>query len=147
MLRKTTPTKTKYKDLFPSDGAFRRGGSLGETSSLLEEGRQSGWVASSSLRDAPPSVSWRKALMYTAAATAATADTFDTRQECSSWLPGNVQTKSRHHLCRPETWMRQRGNGQLWFRRRSRPCRRRRTRRRPSPAASPVPCQPAGGLS
>jgi hypothetical protein len=55
-------------------------------------------VASSSLRDAPPSVSWRKALMYTAAATAATADTFDTRQECS-WLAGNVQSKSRHQTC------------------------------------------------
>lgn len=70
-----------------SDGALRSGGSLGgdASSSLLleEEGRQSGrrQAASSSLpeeeeeEEAPPSVSWRKAFMYTAVATAATAET------------------------------------------------------------------------
>lgn len=61
------------------DGAFRSGGSLGDDSSLLEEGRQSGREASSSSQlheeAAPPSVSWRKAFMYTAVTTAANAET------------------------------------------------------------------------
>jgi len=62
-----------------SDGALRRGGSFGDSSSLLEdEGMQSGWEASSSQlhEEAPPSVSWRKAFMYTAVTTAATAATW-----------------------------------------------------------------------
>uniref|UniRef100_A0A0A9DGI3 Uncharacterized protein n=1 Tax=Arundo donax TaxID=35708 RepID=A0A0A9DGI3_ARUDO len=54
--------------------------------------------------------------MYTAAATAATAETW------------NVVETGRKRL--------------LWCRRRSRRCRRRRTRRRPPPSASRVPCQP-----
>jgi len=65
-----------------SDGALRRGGSFGDSSSLLEEGMQSGREASSSQlhEEAPPSVSWRKAFMYTAVATAATAATCSARR-------------------------------------------------------------------
>lgn len=90
--------------------------------------------------------------MYTAAATAATADTFGTRmqlvtREFAIKISPPEHVHIRVLLCRPGTWTRQRGSGPLRFHRRSRQCRRRRTRRMLPPAVSPVPCQPAGGLS
>ena len=87
-----------------SDGALRRGGSFGDSSSLLEdEGMQSGWEASSSQlhEEAPPSVSWRKAFMYTAVTTAATAATCSARRMqlgdsgCRGSLPAGVCSRTQ----------------------------------------------------